>query len=442
MPSQAQEISSSRRKIAGVAKRNFWLLVANGSLAAASSALYSPAHILPVLVLKLTGSNFWAGLPLALINLGWLLPQTFAAHINRHLTHQKRAYLLPAVVRSCSWVVAAATLVFFPDAPPSVLCAVVMGMFAVHSFSCGMLGPAFFEVSTKAVRPDGRGKLFGYRQTIGNVAAAGVSVSLVAWLLAEPRGLRFPVNYGVLFSFAVIGSILVATTFMLVKESRQNPRPTAHSFGDHIREGFALFREDADFKRYIILRVVLMLSLTAVGRYTVFAVAVLGLPVQFVGVFMGISAAALAVTSLLWGHISDRRGRKVLLVASAVSAVATPLVALGAKASSPAVLFTVASMDFTGQVLLLCLAFAVIGSSTASLQIGIITILMDIAPRHKRASYYGFTNTFLAPLCFAFPAAGWVINALGYTGYFLVCSGLGAAALWLSVRMKQVRPTS
>jgi len=439
MATEKSNHSPSRMKIAAVARRNFWLLTANGAIAAMTNVVYSPALVFPVLVYKLTGSNFWVGLPMALATLGWLLPQTFAAHKNRHRTHQKWAYFWPAVVRMLAWVISASALTFFFNAPPAILFWVIMVMFAISSFSSGMLGPAFFEVSTKVIPPEKRGKLFGNRQMLGNIAGAALSFFVVARLLDKSWDELFPINYGILFWGAVLGTLLIPALFMLLKENRHIPRPTAGTFGEHVKQGFALFKEDKTFSRYMIVRIMLMLSLTATCRYTVYVGNVLNIPGRFIGIFIGVQTIALGAMSLVWGRISDRKGRKVLLVFSAIAAVVAPVLVLGAGSATKSVLFTIASIEFTGQVAVLCVLFAIIGSLNASLQIGVITMLMDMAPPHKRASYFGFTNTFLAPLCLSFMAAGWVINGVGYTWYFLICTGLGVIALSLALTMKEIK---
>jgi hypothetical protein len=80
--------SSGRARLKKVARFNFWLLVANGSLAWVADGLTRADTILTVLIDRFTGSHFWVGLPPMLGTLGWFLPQGYAAYRTRNL-HRK-----------------------------------------------------------------------------------------------------------------------------------------------------------------------------------------------------------------------------------------------------------------------------------------------------------------------------------------------------------------
>ena len=86
------------------------------------------------------------------------------------------------------------------------------------------------------------------------------------------------------------------------------------------------------------------------------------------------------------------------------------------------------------------MAFVISGLLTAGYVIGTIKFILDLAPPEQRPTYVGFTNTFLAPFCLAYLAAGWMVAAWGYTPFMLLCSGLGLVCFGLAVTMKTTPP--
>jgi hypothetical protein len=69
----------------------------------------------------------------------------------------------------------------------------------------------------KIIAPWRRGAFFGQRSFWGGILALGAS-SLVAFVLAEPGGLRFPLNVAVLVALGLVTLVLAAGLWTMVVE--------------------------------------------------------------------------------------------------------------------------------------------------------------------------------------------------------------------------------
>jgi hypothetical protein len=121
-----------------------------------------------------------------------------------------------------------------------------------------------------------------------------------------------------------------------------------------------------------------------------------------------------------------------MLKAASLLTAATPLLAVALPRLMQEMGFTVESHGqlpaylFTG-------VFLVAGSSQSGRAIGLMSLLLNVAPDEERASYIGLTNTLLGFVSLLPIASGAVIDLLGFEPVFYAAALLlicGFLATW------------
>lgn len=183
------------------------------------------------------------------------------------------------------------------------------------------------------------------------------------------------------------------------------------------------------------LLVVLLASVTALGPFALQALspALPAVAREFaVGpavaqLMLSLSLVAMALTTLLWGPLSDRYGRRpVLVFGMALAGVGSALAAL-----APAVSFAIlgrlvqAGGAVAGMVLARAVAQDLYGQARAAAVIGQITAAMVLAPM-------------LAPAL-----AGIIVETVGWRGIFaLTAVASFSLALWIRLRLPETAPAT
>jgi MFS family permease len=201
-----------------------------------------------------------------------------------------------------------------------------------------------------------RGRNFGLLRAMDNLGA--VCGILLCIVLAGPLGYR---NLFLLAALpTAIGTFLV---FSMIKEQRAGPHK--------IYKGLALKDLDANFKLFLFLSVLFALGSFSYSFLLIYA-KTLGFKVSFVPVLYLVFTAAAALFSLPFGRLSDKIGRKPVLVISYI---------LWGMVSLCFVLFRSHAAIF--------LAFFLYGLHKAALEPVQRTFVAELAPAQYRASALG-----------------------------------------------------
>ncbi len=161
---------------------------------------------------------------------------------------------------------------------------------------------------------------------------------------------------------------------------------------------------------------------------------------QQVGIVMGSFAIGLMVSRPWLGRLSDRRGRKVVLLIGAAVVAIAPLgyLALGYLSGN----LMVSSVSLEAQALwspvtrpipVMMLMRAFHGVSIAAFATSYIALVADVAPHQNRGELLAYMSL-VNPLGLVFgPAIGGIIlDNAGYAALFLVAGGLGGLG-WISI---------
>ena len=183
------------------------------------------------------------------------------------------------------------------------------------------------------------------------------------------------------------------------------------------------------------LLILLLAAVTAVGPFTLHALspalpaisAGLGVPAAAAQLLISLSLVAMAVSTLLWGPLSDRLGRRPVLLAGLAIAAAGSVLAALAPSLSVAIVGRVlqAAGGAAGMVLARAVAQDVFGASRAADVIGQMTAFMVAAPM-------------VAPTI-----SGFIVAGAGWRGVFWMSAAVCALLVVLTrARLAETAPAS
>lgn len=394
--------------------KTFWLIVANGSIFAFGSAFMDPDIIMPGFVHRLTGSAIAVGVVSGIVKAGWLWPQMVVSTFIEHLPRKKPWYTVPAFVRVTSVLLIAVVLVLSNDLRARSLFPLFLFLIACDASFSGIAGVPFMDIVAKTVDNGRYGILFGIRQFIGGILAC-MAGFVVRSILSERGWLHFPQNYALLFLMSAVLSAVSFGFFILVKEPVETELGKRYPFSKHMMQAPALLRNDLNYRRLLVVRMLASFAGMAAPFYVPFAVRKLGVGYESSGTFLSIGMAALIVSNLIWTYISYRRPSAILFFIGGIIGLASPLIALTVSVLHGASVFS-------GNLLTVyCLVFAFTTAANAAFGIAANAYLLELAPKEIRPTYVGFINTLTFPFMFASVLAGLLIRWVSYEFVFVLC---------------------
>ncbi|MCK4545920.1 MAG: MFS transporter [Candidatus Eisenbacteria sp.] len=428
-------------------RRNFTLGLLNGIFMRFAYSFADSQTVLPVFVIILTESPILAGIVAGLFEAGWYLPQIFVSNLVQHRERKLPLYRAMAYVRAASWVAAAVSVFLIGARSPSLVFWAFFLCYLGVCLGAGTAAISFMDIVGKSFPPQRRGSFFAYRRLIGGLLGIGAGM-VVARVLSPGSGLAFPHNYSVIFGFTAVFAVAGLASFSMVKEPIEPVSPARVRFRDHLRSCGRILQEDTNYRRYFTQRVLASLSLMALPFYATYAVTVLGAETAQVGVMVSLWMLSGMLSNALWGTLSDRKGSRVLVVASSALAVIPPIVALGSflVPSRPIALPPVLSfwlpeclceVDLRLLVFLSC--FVLNGFSDAARKVSISAYLLDISPALLRPTYVGLMNTISSPLALAPALGGLITQMFSYRAVFSISLVFALLAFGVSLRLAEAK---
>jgi MFS family permease len=438
-------------------RRNFLLGVLNGTLVNFGLAFIDPFTVIPVFITRAGGSSLLVGLAAAVYGAGWFLPQVFVARYAQSRWRVLGIYRLMTVFRVLSWAcVAAVVFLVDPAATRLFVWLVIVFMFA-GTVGAGVAGVPFLEITSKTIPPERRGTFFGVRRLTGGLLGifAGVVVAVVvgdegsaawasgrAWRAVSDlcdalgwTGRPFPYNYGILI---VLGAVLSAAgmfLFGLIREPRADVRHDLQPLAEHVRAGFRLLAQRANYRLFLAVRIVWQLTSMAMPFYAVYAYSVLGFSEGSVGVFVSLWVGSGVVSNYAWGKLADLRGNRIVLVFTALIALLPPLTVLFVIGNGAEVETAANGWQFW----LMCSTFVVNGCARSGRFISNMMYLLEDAPEDFRPLYVGFMNTLSFPFMLSPALGGALVLAVGFPTLFVTSAVFGLVSVVLSARLVEPR---
>lgn len=426
-------------------RRNFTLGLLNGVFMRFAYSFTDPQTVLPVFVITLTASPVLAGVISGMFEAGWFFPQMFVSNFVQHRQWKLPLYRAMAFVRVGSWVAAAVAIFVIGNSDYALLFWIFFLCYLGVCLGAGTAAVPFMDIVGKSLPPRRRGSFFAYRRLFGGLLGIGAGM-VVARVLSPESGLEFPDSYGVLFCFTAVLVVVGLGSFSMVREPLEPVSPSRVSVRDHLANCGRILKEDQNYRRYLTQRVLASFGLAALPFFATYAVVELGARPAQVGLMVSLWMLSGMLSNVLWGALSDRRGSRVLVVASSALSVISPIIALGSvlvprspvELPSALTLWLPESLcDFDLRLLVFQSCFVLNGFSETARKVSTNAYLLDISPAVLRPTYVGLMNTISSPLALAPALGGLITQVLSYRVVFSFSLVFALLSLLVSLRLAE-----
>jgi MFS family permease len=201
-----------------------------------------------------------------------------------------------------------------------------------------------------------------------------------------------------------------------------------------LRRAPAIMRANANYRWFIISRMLTRVGQIAEPFYIIYAIEELGLPPDVAGVYLALRAVSGALSNLIWSRVSERQGTRRLILLTGVLIVLSPALALAGPALSRAL-----GLGGSGLLLAMGLVFLVAGVAADGAGISGNTYLLEIVPEAERPTYIGLANTTLGVVTFLPVLGGWLVANVGYGGAFGIGVTFALLGLVASYQLREAR---
>jgi hypothetical protein len=398
-------------------QRDFGLGVVNGVLFAGVDTLLDPSLVLVTLVGLWTGSPLVLGLVAPLAQAGWYLPQLWVSGWLQNKPTSLSIYRAMAVVRTLCLMSLAVMTVAVQDIGLKLLLFFLLLM--ANQLAAGFSGLSFMNVVAKVVPAGQRGLFFAWRLMLGGLLAVGMSV-WVKHLMGPASSVDFPANFALMFVVAAVLGAVGMGAFAAVREPATEHLTPRASMRTQLGRATGFLRTDANFRRFMGLRLALVAASMGTPFFAVYAMRELHVSPSAVGTFLAANVAASLVAYVVWGQVSTRAGNRVVMRwGTTLGIIVLALVLLARPLSG-----------LLGAPLLFTLLFVLVGVRDASINVASGPLLLDVAPVAWRPLYVGFSNTVVGVAVLLTTASGLVVATAGFQVLFVISLVSYVIATW------------
>ena len=395
---------------------NFFKHVGSLTLTKSADGLVDPKLVLSWLMASLGAPMALIGLLVPVREAGALLPQLVTAGFLRRLPRRKWAWAAGSVVQGLAAAAIGIIAISLTGAAAGWAIVLALAILALARSVCSV---CYKDVLGKTVDKSRRGTATGLA---GSIAAATTIVYALA-LSFQLIDRMLLVTGGLFLAGAawIVSGLLFAT----LKEQAGATEGGKNALKEALAN-FSYLRGDPQLRRFILTRGLL----TATALAPPFMIAVgsqAGEGYDKLGFLVLASALASLCSSFVWGRLSDRSSRKVLIFSALVAAIilaATSWLAFAGTLGG----------GFILPVLLFGLMIAYQG-----VRLGRSTHLVDMAEEDTRAAYTALSNTVIGLLLLAGGVFSLVANWFGGEVVLAIMAGMSGLAILAAWGLEEVQ---
>ena len=360
-----------------------------------------------------------------------MLPQAFLTPLVLRARRRKRVFALGALVQAGSVAAMAATAALGTGLAAGVLILAALAVFSLGRCLCSISSK---DVQGRVVPPGERGQITGLATTASGLVAITLGLGI--------RGLGGgSLDAGALAGLLTVGAALwvaVAGVSLTLREPAEDPEEGGKEADDDggddgplARRSWALLREDRDFRHFVTVRSLLLVSSLSPPFIVMLALDAGTDALAGLGGFVIASGVASLVGGRLFGRFADRSSRLLMAVTAAIaSAVIVVVVVLAA-------LSAFRGGSGAGGVLLVS-AYFLLTLAHTGVRVGRKTYLMDMASGDTRTVYTAVSNTAMGVILLVVGAVSAALAAASATWALLLLAALGAAGVVAGLRLPEV----
>jgi hypothetical protein len=402
--------------------RNLSLHLASLTATKTGDGLVDPKLVLAWLVDALGGSATAVGLLVPIREAFSLLPQLFIGHRIRRLPRRKWVWAVASVVQGAAVAgMGVAALALEPAAAVWTIVGLVLAFATARSAA----SVSYKDVLGKTVSKSRRGTVTGTATSLAAALVLAFGGGLAAGIIP-------------LTPFAIAMTLLVAgalwavagALFVRLVESDGATGGGVDGVAAAVAN-VALVWRDPQLGRFILTRS--LLTVTAVAPpYLLSLTARTERSLDSLGPFVIASSIATILGGRVWGRLSDRSSRQVLMGAAAAGSLLFALAAVGASMFEE-----VLAVPWIAAGLLFLVVIAYQG-----VRLGRSTHLVDMSEPEQRSVYTAVSNSVVGVVILATGAFGALSEVIGLAGLFAVFATACVAALMSAVGLDEVQAES
>ncbi|MBV0912569.1 MFS transporter [Anianabacter salinae] len=367
------------------------------SMSKVADGLIDPKLVLSWLATTLGAPPVIVGLLVPIREAGALLPQLFTVNLIRAMPRRKWAWAGGSVVQGSAAAVIVLVAAVLDGAVAGALIAAALAVLALARSVCSV---SYKDILGKTVGKSRRGAITG-------TASSAASLAVVAFALLLMMGAVD--RLALVLSAIALAAVFWVGAGLIFGTLRETARQASTGQGvpwEHFRH----LREDPQLVHFIAVRGMLVSTALAPPFLVVLGGAG-GAAFERLGALVLASAAASFVSSYVWGRLSDRSSRWVLILSGLSGAAA-----LGAALALQALGLVQAVWAIPAVLFVLMIAYH-------GVRQGRSTYLVDMAPREHRSAYTAVSNTVI----------GLILLGSGVIGALASVAGTAAAVALFAV---------
>jgi MFS family permease len=388
---------------------NFIANLADGAFFGAALGFASFVTVIPLFVSQLTDSAILIGLIPAIHSMGWQLPQLLTAQRVAGLRRFKPMVMILSTQERLPFLGLALIAWLLPGLRRELALVLTYALLVWQGLGGGFAATAWQSLIGKIIPSDSIGTFFGAQSATANLLASLAAIG--AGILLER--VASPLDFTLCFLLAAFG-MAISWGFLLLTREQESAGERAPDDWRAFRANLgSILRRDANFRWFLVARMLSQVAMMAFAFYTVYAVNDHGLSESAVGLMTGILMATQVTANPLMGWAGDRWGHRRILQIGVLAAVLSA--AFAWFASSAAWFYPV---------------FILAGIAYVAAWTTPMAMTLEFSSEADRPAYIGLANTLVAPSTMLAPIiGGWLADQAGYQATFLFSAVAGVLTL-------------
>lgn len=395
--------------------RNFFAYLIANSLGKIADELASAKLILPWLLGMLGAPAIFAGLLVPIREAGVLLPQLMVAALVRNLPVRKGVWLLGAALSAMALFGMAITAFYASGTMAGW--AIIIALI-VFSLARGLCSVSAKDVLGKTVSKGKRGALMGYSASFAGVITLGIGA--IIEILSENKDGNSQL---LLASLLAIGALLWMIAYVSFNRIIEQPGATEGGKNalDAAIQSFSLLKTDIPFRQYVIARTLFLSTALVPPFYVLVAQSYSAGALSGLGMLMIAGGLASSLSAPIWGKMSDKSSRKVMITAAALSGLLGVLLFAMIEEQSSWLTHPITHAVF----------FMAITLFHSGIRLGRKVYLVDLSNGENRAMYVALSNTLIGIFMLMAGSIGLLADIWSVQSVILLLSILAIiGALW------------
>lgn len=353
---------------------------------------------------------------------GSMLPQAFISGFVKRAKQRKWVYTAGAVGQTLCLVAMGLAALRFEGATAGWAIVIALVLYALARCLCSISSK---DLLGKSLPKGTRGRVTGTAASVSGFLSLGAA--LVVMLGVDKDASQS--TYGWLILGGSLLYLITAMTIGLVQEEPSQEEAAEDLLSD-FKGRAKLIMVDPVLRRFVIVRSLLLGSALA-SPYLVLLSQQQGFELRSLAAFVLAGGLASALSSILWGKLSDRSSRRAMAIGGAIAG-AIGLAAVAVELWLP----TFASQVWTWPTL-----FFLLNLGYAGVRIGRKTYVVDASKGDQRTDYVSTSNTLIAVMILVLGVVGSALQAFHALAALAVFSLLCVAGAIDALRLRPAAKT-